>query len=83
MNKLTFAYVEPTKKLFNNNFRITFKTTHYTHIKKINISPLGNIYLAPMEHTVLLPESSIQMAKIHNLSDNDILNMVNKINIIF
>ena len=76
----TYVSVEPISKLPNNNARVSFVSTKHTRtsLKKMYVPFVGDVYLAPREKTVLLPEKAIKMAKIRGIKVNEILNLCNE-----
>lgn len=71
--KPTYVKIVPISELINKTKGVSFTTNRYRQIVRARAPRIGEVYLAPLERTVFLPEDTAKYIRINNIEKTAIL----------
>lgn len=71
--KLTYVKIVPISELINKTKGVSFTTNRYKQVVRARVPRVGEVYLAPHERTVFLPEDTAKYIRINNIEKTVIL----------
>lgn len=71
--KPTYVKIVPISELINKTKGVSFTTNRYRRVVRARIPRVGEVYLAPHEKTVFLPEDTAKYIRTNNIRKKEIL----------
>ena len=71
--KPTYVNIVPVSALINKTRGVSFTTTRYRRVVRARVPLVGEVFLAPHERTVILPEDTADYIRRNNIKTQRVL----------
>ncbi len=71
--KPTYVKIVPISELINKTKGVSFTTNRYRRVVRARVPLVGEVFLAPHERTVILPEDTADYIRRNNIKKQDVL----------
>lgn len=68
-----YVNIVPVSALINKTRGVSFTTNKYRRVVRARVPLVGEVYLAPHERTVILPEDTADYIRRNNIKKQDVL----------